>query len=316
MIHHPDSHATAIRAQVLRGIAGNRTAGLHFPGFFLDIQWLEVAGNTARIAIADGAHCRDANGEIDVAALAILADTALATATRLFVEPGARLATIHLQIQFTGAKPAGDVTAEAQFLGFSTGSVLRQSMTSATLTANGHPICYASGEFALLDPPPGVTLAPLPWQRAEVPASVPLAESALEARERPILKACDAALLRSSPHASFIQHFWGGVPKRTAHGASMRVAIGPHLGNRVGHVQGGISFGVAAACACAALPATMMLSNVSAWYIGPGHGKSLSVKSRVVHAGRTIAVVRTEIKTSTGERVLETVTHHLAHKRG
>jgi len=35
----------------------------------------------------------------------------------------------------------------------------------------------------------------------------------------------------------------------------------------------------------------------------------------VVHAGRTIAVVRTEIKTSAGERVLEAVSHHVARKR-
>lgn len=311
----PNPHAAVIRAQVLRGIAGNRTPGLHFPGFFLDIQWLEVAGEAARVAIADGAHCRDANGEMDVAALAILADTALATATRLLIAPGARLATIHMQMQFTGAPATGDVSADAQLLGFGAGAALHQSLTSATLRANGKSVCYASGEFVLLDPPPGITLAPLPWQHKEVPAVMPLTDGALDARERAILKACDAALARSSPHVSFIQHFWGGAPKRIAHGAAMRVAIGPHLGNRVGHVQGGISFGMAAACACAALPATMMLSNVSAWYIRPGHGKSLSVKSRVVHAGRSIAVVRTEIKTATGERVLEAVTHHVARKR-
>jgi acyl-coenzyme A thioesterase PaaI-like protein len=315
MIKHANPHAAAIRAQVLRGIAGNRTPGLHFPGFFLDIQWQEIAGETARVAIADGPHCRDANGEMDVAALAILADTALATATRLLVAPGARLATIHMQIQFTGAPATGEVSAAAQLLGFGAGAALHQSLTSATLHANGKPVCYASGEFVLLDPPPGVTLAPLPWQNTEAPAVTPLAASALDARERLILKACNAALARSSPHASFIQHFWGAVPKHTAHGATMRVAIGPHLGNRVGHVQGGISFGMAAACACAAVPATMMLSNVSAWYISPGHGKALNVKSRVVHAGRSIAVVRTEIKTATGERVLETVTHHVARKR-
>jgi len=312
---HPNPHAAAIRAQVLRGIAGNRTPGLHFPGFFLDIQWREIAGEAARVAIADGPHCRDANGEMDVAALAILADTALATATRLLIAPGARLATIHMQIQFTGAPATGEVSAEAQLLGFGAGAALHQSLTSATLHANGKPVCYASGEFVLLDPPPGVTLAPLPWQHTEAPPNVPLGENTLDARERSILKACDTALARSSPHASFIQHFWGGAPKRIAHGAAMRVAIGPHLGNRVGHVQGGISFGMAAACACAAVPATMMLSNVSAWYISPGHGKSLTVKSRVVHAGRSIAVVRTEIKTATGERVLEAVTHHVARKR-
>ena len=60
----------------------------------------------------------------------------------------------------------------------------------------------------------------------------------------------------------------------------------------------------------------MLLSNASAWYIGPGRGRALSVKSRVVHAGRTIAVVRTEIKTAAGERVLEVVSHHVARKRG
>src|SRR6185295_4325961 len=96
----PDSHAEEIRAQILRGIAGNRTPGLHFPGFFLDIQWEKIAGRAARIAIDEGPHCVDASGGIDVAALAIIADTALATATRLLITPGARLATIHMQMQF------------------------------------------------------------------------------------------------------------------------------------------------------------------------------------------------------------------------
>ncbi|MEO7728679.1 MAG: hotdog domain-containing protein [Burkholderiales bacterium] len=315
MIKHPDPDADAIRKQVLRGIAGNRTPGLHFPGFFLDIQWEKIAGKAARIAIADGPHCRDANGEVDIAALAIIADTALATATRLLITPGARLATIHMQMQFTGAPATGEISAAAELLGFGDGAALHQSLTTGTLHANGKPICYATGEFVLLNPPPGVTLAPLPWQHTDAPAPGPLTADALDARELPIIKACDAALAKSSAQVSFVQHFWGGAPQRTANGAAMRVAIGPHLGNRVGHVQGGISFGMAAACACAALPATMMLSNVSAWYISPGHGKSLSVKSHIVHAGRSSAVVRTEIKTATGERVLEVMTQHIARKR-
>jgi acyl-coenzyme A thioesterase PaaI-like protein len=252
---------------------------------------------------------------MDVVAIAVLADTALATATRLLIEPGARLATIHMQIQFTGAPAVGEISANAELLGFGTGGALHQSLTSATLTASGKPLCYASGEFVLLDPPPGVTLAPLPWQQETSAADSPLDESELDARERSILKACDAALANSSAQVSFIQQFWGGVPKRVANGTRMRVALGPHLGNRVGHLQGGISFGMAAACACAAVPASMMLSNVSAWYIGPGHGKAVTVKSTIVHAGRSIAVVRTEIKTAAGERVLEAVTHHVARKR-
>ncbi len=86
--------AAAIRAQVLRGIAGNRVAGLHFPGYFMDMAWPRVASDTVQLALADGPHCRDANGTIDVAALAILADTALATTARTQTAPGARLATL------------------------------------------------------------------------------------------------------------------------------------------------------------------------------------------------------------------------------
>jgi len=308
-------HSDFIRSQVLRGIAGNRVLGLHFPGYFLDMQWSEIAGETARVSLPDGPHCRDASGEIDLSAVAILADTALATSTRLLISPGARLATIHMQIQFTGMPATGDISAQANLLGFSAGAALHQSLTSATLHANGKPLCHATGEFVLLDPPPGVKLAPLPWQRSKAKALTPLAVADLEPHERPILKACDAALAKATDEVSFVQHFWGGVPKRTAGGASLRVALGPHLGNRVGHVQGGISLGMAAACACAAAPAGMMLSTVAAWYISPGRGKWVSIRSRVIHAGRTLAVVRTEIKTAAGDRVLEVMTQHVARKR-
>ncbi|MCX5820936.1 MAG: PaaI family thioesterase [Deltaproteobacteria bacterium] len=89
---------------------------------------------------------------------------------------------------------------------------------------------------------------------------------------------------------------------------------GPHIGNRVGHVQGGILLGLAATTACAAAPAAMMLSNVSAWYISPGRGDKLRIRSRILHTGRTTVVVRTEIKAAGGERVLEAVSHHVARK--
>jgi acyl-coenzyme A thioesterase PaaI-like protein len=304
--------AAAIRAQVLRGIAGNRVAGLHFPGYFMDMAWPRVASDTVQLAIADGPHCRDANGAVDIAVLAILADSALATTARTQIVAGARLATLYLQMQFTGAPAIGDISAQARLFGYSAGGALRRSLSAATLFANGKPVCHVSGDFAALDPPPGVKLAPLPWQHAQPSQAAPLDAEKLEPHERAILRACDAALAKTSPHVSFIQNFWGGVPRRTADGARNRVAVGPHIGNRVGHVQGGISFGIAATCACAAAPAAMTLANASAWYISPGRGKSLSVRSRVVHAGRTIAVVRTEIKTTGGERVIEVITQHVA----
>lgn len=307
---HPDDQA--IRARVLLAIARNRVPGLHFAGHFLGIHCQELTGETARFAIPDGPHCRDANGTVNVGVLGILADNALAAPTRRGELPGARLGTVHLQLQFTGAPIMGDLGAVSRMLGRSEGSVLQKSFSSATFYANGNAIAHGSGEFVVLDAPPGATLAPRPWERelAAPQQTIPAAIDTLERHELAILKACDAALAKASPQAAFIQHFWGGVPRRNRLGASNRAKIGPHVGNRIGHVQGGILFGFAATNACAAAPPTMMLSNLSAWYISPGRGDALVVRSRVLHTGRATAVVRTELKTTAGERVLEAVTQH------
>jgi acyl-coenzyme A thioesterase PaaI-like protein len=305
----------AIRARVLRAIARNRVPGLHFAGHFLDIQCQEIAGETARFAIPDGPHCRDADGAVNIGALGILADNVLAAPTRWGESPGARLGTVHLQLQFIGAPLIGDLSAQSRMLGRSEGAMMQKSLSSATFYANGKSIAHGSGEFVLLDAPPGVTLAPRPWESKGPPQAAPGDIGAFEPHELAILKACDAALAKASREASFIQHFWGGVPRRNTQGASNRVEIGPHIGNRIGHAQGGILFGLAATSACAAAPSAMMLSNLSAWYISPGRGAALLVRSRVVHAGRTTAVVRTEINAAGGARVLEAVTQHSARKR-
>jgi acyl-coenzyme A thioesterase PaaI-like protein len=306
----------SIRARVLRTIAKNRIPGVNFPGHFLDTQWLEVAGGKARAALAVGPHCTDADGTFNMVALGVLADNMLAAVSRTGAAPGVRLGTIHLQLQLTGERAVGDIDATSQLLGRTEGGKLQQLMTSATISAKGKPVCHASGEYALLDPPPGVTLGPLPWERTEPATIVPVDPDRLKPPERTILKACDAALAKASPDTSFIQHFWGGIPRRGVQGAGNRVTIGPHIANRVGHVQGGILVGLAATNACAAAPPSMMLSNLSAWYISPGRGTALKIRSRILHAGRTITVVRTEIETADGERVIEAVSNHVAGQRG
>jgi acyl-coenzyme A thioesterase PaaI-like protein len=310
-MHYNDQ---TIRTRVLRAIAGNRIAGLHFPGHFLDIDWKEVSGGTARATLEVGPHCNDANGAVNIVVLGILADNMLAAVARTGAAIGARMGTLHLQLQFTGATVTGDIDATSQLVGRTEGAMLQQLLSSSTILANNKPVCHASGEYALLDAPPGVTLGPLPWERTKTEPVLPIDADMIEPCEHSILRACDAALGKASTHTSFIQHFWGGVPRCNAQGAGNRVMIGPHIANRVGHVQGGILLGLAATNACVAAPAAMMLSNVSAWYISPGRGTALRIRSHVLHAGRTITVVRTEIKTTDGERVIEAVSNHVARK--
>ena len=300
-----------IRDRALHAIGANRVPGLHFPGHFLNIRWSELSDDRAHLELDDGPHCRNATGAIDLTALAILIDMALGTAARLQIRPGARLGTVYLQVQFTGVAAKGDVTADAHFLGFSVGTMLQRSLATTTLRAKDQVVCHASGEFVPLDPPAGAILAPLPWQLPRAGPIAPPNESVLTPHECATLRLCEDAISSATPSVSFVQKLWGGAKAPTAVGAGRRIRVGPHLGNRVGHVQGGILLSIAASTACDAAPATMALSSIAAWFVSPGRGKSLVARSRISHLGRSTAVVRTQIKTSDRQLVLEAVTQHI-----
>ena len=310
------AEASSIRERLLHAIAANRIPGFHFPGHFLDVRWPTIAQDRAVLELPAGAHVRDAQGAIDRTVLTVLADSAVGTAARLTIAAGARLATVHLHLQFTGVQAIDDVTAEAVPRGPGGGSDAKSWLGAATLIAAGRPVCYASGDFMHLDPPPGVRLAPLPWQRHEALGLEALDDERLTEAERAVLCACNDAQARVTRNVSFIECFWGGERAGTAdagEGAQRLLAVGPHVANRVGHVQGGILLGIATATACDAVPESMSLTNVSAWYLRPGRGDMLTVRSRVVHAGRTTAVARTQVTCPDGSVALEAVTQHVVY---
>lgn len=307
---HPD--AEAMRRRLLTALVANRAPGFHLPGYFLELSWPHIEGHEVVQAMKAGPHCCDARGNLHPAALGVMVDGALSMAPRLVIEPGARQATVHLNMQFTGHAPRSEMTMEARLEGFTAGASVRQALVRGVLTSEGETVCYATGTFVVLPPPPGAKLAPLPWQSKGEPAPGAPEPGELDANERAVLRAAEAALARDDSEHAFIEHFWGILPKQTAQGATCRVRIGPQIGNRVGHVQGGVLFGIAQATASAAVPRHPAVSTISAWYISPGHGKALSVRSKVIHAGRSFAVVRTEIKNADGTLVLEAVSSHAA----
>lgn len=306
------SEVERIRTRVLSGLAADREPGFSFTGHFLATEWPQVSGSDTRVTIPFGPHCADGDGRLDLTALLMTFDSALATPTRLFIEPGERLATAHLHVQFTGAHGAGMLTSTTACLGRSEGDAVGQLLARGSAAIGGDVVCHGSGVFVRLPPPPGGReLAPLPWQRDHYRAPPPLEESELDARERTILAACDAALAAGGGR-EFLAHFWGLRPEAEPDGARCRIAPGPHMANRVGHVQGGILLGLAAATARAALPRHTVFSSLAAWFISPGQGEALECSARVVHAGRSFAVVRTEILGPGGVRVLEAMTSHAA----
>jgi acyl-coenzyme A thioesterase PaaI-like protein len=307
---HP--HAEAILARVTRALAANRTPGFHFPGYFLELAWPSIGSRTVLETMDSGAHCANADGSINAAAVGVTVDAALATAPRLAIEPGARQATVHLSIQYTGEAPRRRLEVETALEGFFASQAVRQALVRGVMASEGRTVCYANGTFAVVPPPPGVKLAPLPWQPGGAPSLDTLAPGEMTPAERLVMRAARRALARSDARHGFIEHFWGVLPKATQSGATCRVRIAPQIGNRVGHVQGGILFGLAQGTAAAAVPRHPAISNISAWYVSPGQGAALSVRSKVIHAGRSFAVVRTEINSNEGRRVLEAVSNHAA----
>jgi len=295
------SRAADIRARVLRGIALNRVPGLHFPGNFLDVSFDRVTRGKSRLLLAPGPWCIDSAGEIDLNAVLMLADLAIGAAIRANLRRHSRLGTVSVSLQFTGAPRLGRLSARSEFRGFFREGDGRLGMGGVTLAGARGTICYGTGTFMALEPPRGMKLHPVPRRRNELPAPRPLAEEELEGWERKILARADAAL---SARGAFIENFWGAKRGRLRNGL--------HVGNRVGHAQGGILMGLAAASAQAALPASWKLSSISASFVSPGEGRILRAVSKVIHRGRLTAVVRTQITGKRRRRVLEVLTAHSA----
>lgn len=298
------NRVATIRARVLRGIALNRAPGLHFPGNFLDISFDQVARERARLSIDPGPWCVRANGEIDLAALALLADFALAAPIRANLSRETRLATVSFHLQFTGALARGRLRAQGEFRGFLRKGAGRLGMSRVSVSGKEGIVCFGTGTFMALEPPKGIALHPVPRRNKQAREPAKLAEKDLSAQEMQILARADAAL---SASGSFIERFWGA-----SRGA---LRNGLHAGNRVGHAQGGILFAMAAGTAAAELGRGWGLSSISASYLSPGEGRVLRARSRVIHRGGLTAVVRTAISGKGGRRVLEVLTTHGAKRR-
>jgi len=300
-----------IRRRVLRAIALNRTPGLHFPGNFIELSFDQVASGDTRVSYETGPHCVEAHGGSDLGSLAVLADFALGTAVRADLHPATRLATVGMTLELGAAPRAGIVRAASRCHGFAGKGDGRTGRSRVVLEDPGGEVGYGSGTFMVLEPPPERTLHPVPHRKRGDAEPPPLAERDLAPDELRILRHADEALERAAKsRQSFIRHFWGFLPQAARGAATCVMPIGPHVGNRVGFVQGGILLGLAAVTASAALPDTWTLSGISAAFISPGDGAALKAQAHVVHHGRRVSVVRTELTRSDGRRVLEVMSTH------
>lgn len=298
--------AQSIRERVVRAIALNREPGFHFAGNFLQISFDRTDPADTLVHVGSGAHCTDADGRVNIGVVGILADMALAASIRGGMDPSTRLATVSMSLQFTGLPAKGDLHAASQFEGFFESGHSRQGQSRVELQGDAGPICHGHGAFMALEPPPGFKLFPMPSGER---SAAPIPEPDLTRDERALLRHADATLAQGSD--DFLARFWGySAAHRKAHGAACVMKNGPHVANRVHHVQGGILLGLAATTAAAALPASWALTGLTACFTSPGQGRALRAASKIAHHGLMTAVVRTEILGPGRRRVLEVLSAH------
>jgi acyl-coenzyme A thioesterase PaaI-like protein len=291
-----DSTQDFIRAQVLRGIALNREPGYHFAGNFLDLSYDHVGTDYTALSVDVAPHCAQADGQLGMAGLAILADLVMAAAVRAGLPSHTRLATVTMNLQFTGASRTGRLDGRGAMLGFVEGAAGRQGVSTVQIGNAAGPVCTGTGTFMILKPPKGVELHPVPHRRRGENPTPEIPGGKLRPDEKKVIAIAEDALAQTQARGgAFIDRFWSVDAKHVVGGAQSVVKNGPHIGNRVGHVQGGILLGLAADNAVAALTPHWQLTALSAWYISPGEGRSLRIRSKVVHHGRLVAVVRTEV---------------------
>ena len=298
-----------IRQRTLRALALNRNPGYHFPGYFLDLQCRRFDSGGAVFELEPGPHCVDPDGTMSLGALLLLADMTLAASTRVYVASSARTATLCLRVEFTGVPARGLLRAEAKSGGFSPHTALAQASCAGSICAAGTEVVRMSGIWVAPPAPEGRALDPLPWERKDAALVPALSPAQLDLLEKNVMRRVGQAM-REAPHNGFPRSLWEPAVRHTPRGAASRLAVGMHVGNRVGHVQGGLLLNAALATAIGAVPHHPLLTAVSAWFISPGQGKALTSRATVLQKGRNVAVVRTEVFATGGKRVLEAVSNH------
>jgi acyl-coenzyme A thioesterase PaaI-like protein len=301
---------SALHERVERSIVVSSEAKLAFPGVLMGITGRQAGDDAVTLTLKDDPVFRAGNGELDWCALVSAADAVLGAVSDIKTGPRVRPATAHIELQMTGAPARGDIFVDARFIAPAHTSRVRQSLVSADIRTRTGLVGQASAACVLLDLPKDRARTSWPWP-PEGFTPAPRARASFDSNERLALQMCERAEAAATSAHPFIEHFWCGIPAAQSGKAHLRVNVAPHLGNRIGHVQGGLLLGTAVKVANAAAREDMRLSNISAYFLSPALGPVLDVHSHVTHQGRSLATVRTQITAPSGKAVLEATSQHV-----
>ncbi|PYE25485.1 hypothetical protein C7410_10462 [Paraburkholderia silvatlantica] len=282
---------------VLDALIRNRSPGWSFTGHLLGISYDRIGDTNCMLRCASADHVLDDIGRVDFGAVAVLGDLALGVCSREATGASVRMATMSIGLTMHDAIGQGDLTARSQLSSYDPRT--RISTSLARIFCGNSLLCTLNGVFKVLPAPEGLATLDPRFRSNDSVGEYQCSElTDLTDREARIYSR--VAGTASASGQSFLSRFWGFEVKTSRAGASGRVEIGPHIGNRVGHVQGGILYAFAAEVARVAAGGAFRLVSMHASYHRPGEGGVLCANALRSYQGRTTSVINTAVTDGAG----------------
>lgn len=276
--------------RALRAVARQRSVGLHFFGHFAGI---ELVGERS-----DGAELRLERFDPEVSRalspyeLGTFADLTMGQSIRTRMPEGLRLATSSLALHHgpTSVARAYLAVGEVQWL-----DLERRTATATCRITDetGRLVVVASGSFSALPPPRGVTLKRITWDVLEdgVPG-VGLAD--LEGDEERAVRAVGEAVALASSGDAVVEELVGVRWSEEGDTLVGTLDAGPQHVNRVGHLQGGLIYGLAATAAQRLVPGASVVEG-HVQFLRAGQPGPVQVRAERLRVGRSVGFARVQL---------------------
>lgn len=273
---HPDA---------LAAVARTRAEGMHFWGRMLGLGLSPTS---------DGTPLLQATGGTDATVVATLVDISLGQAIRAELGTANRLATVSLSLQHVRIGH-GPITCGGRLVWIDPDG--RRALAKAfAQDARGSLVATAQAWMAVVPLDPASTIVPMPWERPPTVVGA-LGPGDLTPTELAAATTATRALERAATSGRPVAEELLGLRWTERGDQVVGVAPnGPHLGNRVGNVQGGALYGLAAVAAGRLVGADQRLADGAIQYLRPGTGEQLRVSATLVRRGRSVSFVDTLVE--------------------
>ena len=229
--------------------------------------------------------------------MATLADLSLGLAVRQASGRPGRLATVTLTMDHLRPARGALFARSGANIVETTGNAVSESVLT---DEHGGEVVRARGWFFVMEPPRDEPMPAMPWDFADTtePAAPALADL-VYAEARAVRRAASAVVDSRAKGSSFDDELLGIVwaGNQASGTATGSVELGLHLGNRVGHLQGGAAYGLAALAARQVVGAGWKVGHGTVSYLRPGVGEHAVVQAHVIRRGGRSSVVDVTVET-------------------